>query len=348
MNEVLRRTDDGYECRDCGAGMGSDPEDCRCPASLEAWKEALSAEVDEIMALQDFPRLSSIYDAPEPEAVLSAQTGTLLGAGEVGVFSGPGGAGKSSLALALALAARPGPGEHGDAGGGLTVRRGTVMLASYEDSLARIAGKARWLADQSSWGHVVVWRDPAPLWTVDGPSGSFEAWAAAAEHCSLVVVDPASVAFSGASPSDGAAVRAFLSAVSAAAAAGGAGVLIVAHDTKGARRLARGGAGPAEGAVAGSSQWSDGARAVLHLSGEIRPDVAEVACGMAAEEHRILRIAKSNYARAGAGWLIEPRYSGTRWQGLRIGTALDVGRIREADEAAGRKPPAAKPDAGNV
>ena len=41
----------------------------------------------------------------------------------------------------------------------------------------------------------------------------------------------------------------------------------MAHDTKTARNEARAGTGPGPGAVAGSGQWSDGARAVLHLSG---------------------------------------------------------------------------------
>ena len=84
----------------------------------------------------------------------------------------------------------------------------------------------------------------------------------------------------------------------------------------------RSGEGLGPGAVAGSAQWSDGARSVLHLSGPLRPDVAKVAGGIAAKECRILRVAKANYARAGGGWLIEPRYDGGRWAGLRIGAAL--------------------------
>ena len=83
----------------------------------------------------------------------------------------------------------------------------------------------------------------------------------------IVVIDPVSVAAAGLSPNDGGAVRAFLLAVTPEAAEIGAGVLMIAHDTKSARNEARAGIGPGPGAIAGSGQWSDGARAVLHLSG---------------------------------------------------------------------------------
>ena len=134
----------------------------------------------------------------------------------------------------------------------------------------------------------------------------------------LVVIDPASVAFSGASPSDGAAVRAFLAAVSGEAARIGCGVLIVAHDTKGSRNEQRAGSGPGPDAVSGSAQWTDGARGVLHLSGE-GPD-----------GKRLLQCVKANYGPVGWGARLAPRYDGDRWHGLRSSAALNRAQIEEA------------------
>ena len=72
---------------------------------------------------------------------------------------------------------------------------------------------------------------PAPLWEVDperresGRSLYWRPWwaAAASFGARLVVIDPASVACAGVSPSDGAAVRAFLLAVTQEAEAMGTG-----------------------------------------------------------------------------------------------------------------------------
>ncbi|MCE2399237.1 MAG: hypothetical protein J4F34_09475 [Gemmatimonadetes bacterium] len=59
----------------------------------------------------------------------------------------------------------------------------------------------------------------------------------------LIVVDPASVA-AAVNPSDGAGVRAFLAGLTGEADRIGAGVLILAHDTKGARNEIAGGIRP--------------------------------------------------------------------------------------------------------
>lgn len=66
----------------------------------------------------------------------------------------------------------------------------------------------------------------------------------------------------------------------------GAGVLLVAHDTKAARNEAKAGGNPGAGAVAGSGQWFDAARGVLYLHG-----------GGA----RMLECVKCNHGRAGWG-----------------------------------------------
>ena len=143
-----------------------------------------------------------------------------------------------------------------------------------------------------------------------GRSRSWRPWWDAVRDfgAGLVVIDPASVAAAGINPSDGAAVRSFLLAVTRKAERIGAGVLIVAHDTKGARNDARAGIGPGPGAVSGSGQWSDGARAVLHLSGA-GPD-----------DKRLLVAAKSNYGPSGWGARLAPRWDGARWRGLSLDT----------------------------
>ena len=97
----------------------------------------------------------------------------------------------------------------------------------------------------------------------------------------------------------------------------GAGAVIVAHDTKAARNEARDGIGPGPGAVAGSGQWHDGARAVLHLSGPGPGD------------KQLLVAAKSNYGPSGWGARLAPKYDGDKWRGL----TLDHGQARQSRES---------------
>ena len=238
------------------------------------------------------------------------------------MLSGPGEAGKSTVAVALADAARD-----GGTACGLHVARSRVAVLSYEYSGPRLAHRFTWYASAGEWEHVRRARGAAPLWEADpadrrdsGPSTFWRPWwdAVRAFDAGLVVIDPASVAAAGVSPSDGAAVRAFLLGVTEEAERIGAGVLIVAHDTKAARNEARSGIGPGPGAVAGSGQWSDGARAVLHLSGA-GPD-----------DRRLLVAAKSNYGASGWGARLAPRWDGDRWRGL----TLDTGRSRLSREPA--------------
>ena len=157
---------------------------------------------------------------------------------------------------------------------------------------------------------------PAPLWDVDpegrasGPAAFWRPWWDAVTDFgpSLVVIDPASVAAAGMSPSDGAGVRAFLLAVTEQADRIGCGALILAHDTKGARNETRAGYGPGAGMVTGSSQWFDGARAVLHLSGP-GPD-----------EKRLIVAEKANYGPTGWGARLAPWWDGDKWRGLSLDT----------------------------
>ena len=243
--------------------------------------------------------------------------------------------------MALARAAR-----EGGAACGLHVARGRVAVLSYEDSGPRLADRFTWYGAPDQWAHVRRAQGTAPLWEADpedhrasGPSAYWRPWWTAVRKwgARIVVIDPASVAAAGISPSDGAAVRAFLLAVQREAAQAGAGVLIVAHDTKGARNEVRAGSGPGAGAVAGSGQWIDGPRGVLHLSAS-GPD-----------DKRLLQCVKSNYGASGWGAKLAPRWDGDKWRGL----GLDSGAARLSRERVmttrkeWAKPPADRKTAGN-
>ena len=286
-------------------GLREAIETGKAPAALEMVRRLIAEGRDPL------PSLADAWDAPPPKPVLWRDPGpgakdygeALIGAGEVGILSGPGGAGKSTIAIALARAARPEDCPDGfGAACGLRIRSGPVAILSYEDSAPRLAGRAKWFGAREVFAHVFRAQDAAPLWTADpedrresGPSTYWRRWwdAVGKAEASLALIDPASVAFSGANPSDGAAVRAFLMEASSEAARVGCGVLIVAHDTKAARNEARDGQGPGPGAVSGSAQWSDGARAVLHLSGS--------------GERRTLECVKANYCRMGWGATLRER-----------------------------------------
>ena len=85
------------------------------------------------------------------------------------------------------------------------------------------------------------------------------------ERPSLVVVDPVSAAAGAVGLNDAVGARAIMRAFASLSAATGAGFLIIAHDTKSARTEARAGLSPGAGAVSGSGQWHDAARAVLYM-----------------------------------------------------------------------------------
>ena len=97
----------------------------------------------------------------------------------------------------------------------------------------------------------------------------------------LVVIDPALDAYTG-DPNNLAAVREFVSALGAEAAARSCGVLLVAHSRKAARGKDSDPFDP--GQVGGVGAWADAARGVLTLTGQ--------------GDNRTLAIAKANWGRA--------------------------------------------------
>ncbi len=234
-----------------------------------------------------------------------------LAVGEVTLLSAPGGTGKSYLTLALAKAAAVAANDKDLTEGyacGLTIRAGSTVLVSYEDSAVRLY---HWLSalrvDDSpgkgfrkggNWtGQIHLWEEPEPLWVADpdlrDKSGPSPSWASLWQRVrslrpALVVIDPASVALANLSTSEGVPVRAFLRALAQEAEAAGTGVLLVAHDTKEARNSTRFGRDPGAGAVAGSASWFDAARNVLYLR-------------RISEGERLLESLKSNHGRPGWG-----------------------------------------------
>ena len=108
--------------------------------------------------------------------------------------------------------------------------------------------------------------------------------------------------------------------------ASGAGVLIVAHDTKGARNEARAGGDPGAGAVAGSATWYDAARGVLYM----RRDPNN-------HDFRLIECLKANHGRARWGARLGERFEGGEFAGLELRDRLDpdamAGAIKPAEGA---------------
>ena len=169
---------------------------------------------------------------------------------------GPGGAGKSTVAISLARAAHPGDQEFG-AACGLRVRPGPVALLSYEDgpgeaqpadALLRAPGTVDAHSHVRRRDRAALGRWAKRLWRTFGLlvpllAGTWREMAA-----SLVIIDPVTAA-STASPTDPVAVRGFITDIGRKAREIGCGVLLVAHDTKGARAETRLGLEPGTGTV---------------------------------------------------------------------------------------------------
>ena len=259
-----------------------------------------------LAASAHFRPAATITD-PLPRPILRAagMSGAVLADGAVCLLSGAGGAAKSTLATTLALdMAYGGQLVDPDRGGGMgtgfsglfDVRPGPVMVASYEDpagvlswrlkDLARARGAEDAVRNRVHVAHMVG----MPLY---GPTESYNArpepmrgWAHLWDNVdrirpALVIIDPALDAYTG-DPNNLAAVREFVSALGAAAAARSCGVLLVAHSRKAARGKDSDPFDP--GQVGGVGAWADAARGVLTLTGQ--------------GDNRTLAIAKANWGRA--------------------------------------------------
>ena len=160
------------------------------------------------------------------------------------------------------------------------------------------------------WAATAHWR---PTWDAIASAGPV-----------LVVLDTGPKVMGGVT-NDAGAVIGFLGDVEREARDGGFGMLVIAHDTKAARNDAAAGDGP--GAVAGSGQWFDTPRGVLHLSRGIGDD-------------RILEAVKCSYGPDRWGVRLSPDYLNGRYAGLKLAesyTREGVEKARAAVKAA-RKP----------
>ena len=253
----------------------------------------------------------------------------MLSAGEVALLSGQGGIGKSYLSLQWALAAtRNETGGYGE-DCGLRVRPGPVVILSYEDAPVRMAKRIEDLTDTAAPDGLFVLPAPEPLWKTEKgeptPGIHWTAlWQAVARiGASLVIIDPASAALEGAT-NDSGPVRRFMDELRRKAETSGAGVLVVAHDTKSARNEAKAGGDPGAGAVAGSAAWFDACRGVLYL----RPDPVD-------RDRWLLECTKANYGRTGWGErLIKAKTHAGKFCGFsESGPALSAGEVEDLKAA---------------
>ena len=230
--------------------------------------------------------IAEIHD-PLPDPLLSlAGTGALLSLGEVCMLSGEGGIAKSALAVGLAVDVANANDGKPSAAGPLTWHGGPAdtLLVSYEDHPAHVAWRARRYAELThgagvGLGRVHVVSMPDPMFGPrEGPSGAalynarpttLYGWQTVADAARdtgarLIVIDPATEAFCGDSHNVSA-VREFLRALRALAGDCHAGIVVIAHSTKEARRRGKDGDSFDAGLVAGSAAWHDGVRGVLSL-----------------------------------------------------------------------------------
>ena len=288
---------------------------------------------------------------PAPEAILwrddpdsTFQRDPVVSAGEVAVLAGAGGGGKSWLCIRLAVEAdrAAGAGDSSGAACGLRIAPRPVVILSYEMSRKRIDQIADTMGSPDG---VFAFANPVPVFTIDvrtrthGPSPAWRAtWdAIAAASPALVVIDTGPKAMGGIEPNAAEPVIAFMQAVERELRQldKPAAALVLAHDTKAMRDAARAGEDMGAGAVAGSGQWHDCPRGVLHLSRVAGTDI------------RILEALKCSLGRENWGARLCPLYAmpeGTM-RGSYAGLQLDPhgGRIAPGGMMAARR--AAQADA---
>ena len=251
----------------------------------------------------------------------------VVSVGEVAVLAGAGKGGKSYLCVALAKAAAEAKNDDYGKTCGLRIAARPVVILSYEDAPKRIDMRVQ--AMDAPPGAVLLAQDPAPLYGMDRQTRTWEASPAwrptwdgiAACQPGLVVIDTGPKAMRG-ETLDPAAIIAFLQDVEREAKTGNFGVLITAHDTKAARDSVRRGDTLDAGIIAGSAQWHDSPRGVLHLTKEGPGD-----------SPRILEAVKCSYGRDGWGARLDVSYNNSgAYAGLELKVCLDDAGIAEARE----------------
>ena len=259
----------------------------------------------------------------------------VLSVGDVAVLAGAGKGGKSYLCVALAKAAAEPTGEGYGKTCGLRIAARPVVILSYEDSPKRIDMRAEAMGAPPDAVLVTDSRPPS-LYGMDRQTRTWqpsEAWrrtwdGIAACKPGLVVIDTGPKAMHGETLDPGAIIG-FLQELENEAKAGSFGVLITAHDTKVARDAARHGLAVDAGVIAGSAQWHDSPRGVLHLTKEGPGD-----------SPRILEAIKCSYGRDGWGARLEVLYNEREvYAGLKLKIHLDETGVTDAREALKPNPP---------
>ena len=348
----LRRDEDGGPAAMLNhaktlAGFGPPPEpESRDLAILDAMKAALDEGGEEAArgVLATFlgePEVRSSRDwrnEPEPRPVLSrASEGSepvdaVLSVGEVAVLTGRGQGGKSHLALKWMVEGNLAA-ERGDPFidvCGMRVQAGRGMMVSYEDSAKRIDQRVVAIAGVDA--DVMLLPVPRPMFEFDWRSQAWvpapywpRVWATI--HKSdpdFVVIDTGPKALGG-QTNDGEAVIPFVRELEIEAKRGGFGVLVTAHDTKAARDAVAQGETPPAGAIAGSSQWHDSPRGVMHLT--------QLGLG---DAPRILQVIKCSYGHDGWGALLEPVYREGDYAGMTLRRTLESDEV-ERERSAGSR-----------
>ena len=223
----------------------------KAPDMEAAWRLLVNA-----LRLPVVRSVAEIHD-PLPDPLLSlAGKGALLSIGGVCMLSGEGGIAKSALAVGLAVDVANAA-DGGLSGAGPLRWHGgpaSTLLVCYEDHAAHVASRARRYAERQACDgldRVAVLSLEAPMYgpaeSLTGGAALYNArpqplagWhdvaAAAAETgARLIVIDPAGEAFAG-EHNNVSAVREFLRALRGLAAAHAAGVILIGHSNKAARK----------------------------------------------------------------------------------------------------------------
>ena len=271
---------------------------------------------------------------PEPRAWLVKKW---IPAGRAGIWSGPPGAGKTSLALMLSCAVASGESDWLPAGGansgGAAVMRSmelgeaaTAVLASWEDEPSEGERRRYWMghkrggnlsyARADKVGPRLRWLDMrahGPLWGPrPGSSGHTSTsgdWTAAARavlrYCErrearLLVLDPLAGVY-GLNENDRALVRQFMAAADAWASENDCAVVLLAHPPKG---TAKDGAA----AYSGSTDWLGASRYLWQLAPCPSSADKEAPLGMR------LSLAKTNHGRPDISCWLRWRGKGDAWE----------------------------------
>ena len=280
-------------------------------------------------------RASDIWrNEPDPPPVLWRDSekeycDSLAAEGEVAVLTGAGKVGKSYVIVSVAVASARAEKENQPYGAacGLRIRPGRVVILSYEDAPKRIDMRAEAMGGEV--GDVLLLPRPPCIFGFDPESRQWceapdwsATWKAIRDvNPVLVAVDTGPKAMGGETRDTGAVIG-FLQALEREARAGGFAVLVTAHDTKASRDATQSGAELGAGAIAGSAQWHDSARGVLHLTKTGPGDAG-----------RILEAVKCNYGADGWGARLRVHYRRNRYAGLVLDARLNESEVQMARAA---------------